>query len=257
LVTPAGSLTFNGSGDGLYLTDVVGLDGSDIRNPVDDLPQHDGSEVHRFFRSGRVVTLRGFILANAGETVRRASADNLRGYTDRLLRPTNTELVSSCRLRFTPSGASERMLDKVRLFEPVQITGGYLKSFEFTLVSPLPYLLDTAQTTTSVTAGTPVTITNGGNATMWPVIQADGAFSTATLANTTTGESLVFTAGVAAAHYAEVDNFRKTIYTDGTGANLLSSVNWGASKFLSLKPGANTIAFTTASGRVYWQNAWV
>lgn len=259
LVTPAGDIDFNpsGGGDGYYLSDLVAS--SAIRGPVDDLPQHDGGQLHRFFRSATYVTMRGEIHAT-GFTARRQSEDKLRGYTDRLLRPTNAELVASCRLRFTPSGYSdERLIDAMQLQLPVAITGDFLKQFEFTLASPYPYAIDLTQTTTAFAASATHTITNNGNATVYPVIQVDGAFSAATIANTTTGQSIVFAAaGVAGGHYAEIDCFRKTVFLDGSGVNLLGKIDFTATTLgLGLVPGANSITFTGAGGRIYWNHGWI
>jgi hypothetical protein len=257
LVTPAGNITFNAGGDGFYLSDIQGLDGAPLRKSSDPLPQTDASLVRRGVRSGKTVTLRGQILANGGFTVRRGLEDTLRGYLDRLVRPTAAELVSSCRLRYTPSGYSdERMLDAVELLEPVKITGTLLKEFEFTLASPYPYSKDLTQITTTIAAGGSATVTNAGNTPSYPVLQVAGSFTTATIANTTTGLAVVFTAGVVGGHYAEVDTLKKTVYTDGSGANLLGNLNFASSTFWQLLPGANTVTATGAAVTVLSNNAW-
>lgn len=258
LVTPAGNITFNpsGGGDGLYLSEIVGLDGGAIRNPIDDIPQADGSYLHPFFRSGLKATYRGFVLATAGVSTRRSMLDDLRGRTDRLLRPTVAERVSSTRMLFTPSGAAQRMLDDIQLFQPVAVTGGYLKDFEFTLASPFPYAMDFTQSSQAIAAGASATIANAGNTRSYPVIQVQGAFSTATIQNTTTGEKLVFTTGAAGGHYVEVDCFKRTAYLDGNGANELAALDWTQSTFFSLLTGNNTISCTGAGITILWNNAW-
>lgn len=259
LVTPSGNITFNGTGDGLYLSDVVGLDGADIRNPVDDLPQHDGGLPHRFFRTARHVTLRGYIVATAGTTTRRTLSDTLRGYTGSLVRPTTAQLVASCRLRWTPSGYSdERMVDAIQLYEPVQISGGYQKEFEFTVVSPYSYAIDLTQTSTVIAAAGTATLTNAGNTASYPVIRVTGAVTNATVTNSTTGELVTLTAaGVAAGSYAEIDNFRKTVYLNGNSTNLLGKVDFTTSTWISLQPGANVIAPTGSGVTVLWNHSWV
>jgi hypothetical protein len=257
LVTPAGNLTFNGTGDGFYLTDVQGLDGAPLRKSSDPLPQTDASLVRRGVRSGKTVTLRGYILANGGFTVRRGLEDMMRGYLDRLVSPTAAEVVSQCRLRYLPSGyGDQRMLDAVELLQPVNITGTFLKEFEFTLASPYPYSKDLTQITTTVAAGASATVTNAGNTSSYPVLHVIGAFTTATIANTTTGDELVFTAGVASGHYAEVDTLKKTVYRDGSGANLLGNLDFVSSTFWQLLPGANTVSATGAAVTVLSNNAW-
>lgn len=259
LITPAGTLAFNpaAGGDGYYLSDIAGMDGGDIRNPVEDLPQHDGTMVHRFFRAGMKVTLRGFILPAAAGATRTAAMDNLRGYTDRLLRPTQAELVSSCRLRWTPSGASDdRILDAVRLYQPVTISGANLKDFELTLASPYPYAVNYTQHSQAFAAEATTVLTNAGNTPVYPVIRVTGAFTAATITNAATSESIVFSSGsVAGGHYAEVDCFAKTVYLDGSSTNLLPNLTL-PTRFIRLLPGSNSVTFTGAAGTVLWNDAY-
>lgn len=261
LITPAGTLTFNpGGGDGLYLSDITGLDGGDIRSTVDDLPQHDGSMIHRFFRAGMKVTLTGYILPTTPGATRTGLMDNLRGYTDRLIRPTQAELVSTCRLRWTPTGGSDdRILDAVRMFQPVQITNpqaANLKQFEFTLASPYPYTMNFTQHTQAFTSGSTHTLTNAGNTAVYPVFQLTGAFTTASVTNSTTGESVSFVAGsVAGGHYAEINNFEDTVYLDGNSTNLLPNLDLPTT-FVRLVPGANSVTFTGAAGTALWNDAF-
>lgn len=262
LITPAGTISFNpGSGDGYYLENVEGLDGGAVRTSLDDLPQHDGTLLHRFFRSGFQVRLTGRIQANAGNTTRRTSEDVLRGYTARLLRPTATELVSSCRLHWTPSGYSDdRMIDAVQLFEPVVITshpsyGANVKQFEFVLASPYPYVEDYSQATQAFASGATHTVTNAGNVDVYPVIELTGTFTTPTVTNTTTGETVTFLSGISSPRTAEVDCFRKSIFTD-LGVDLLGKIDWTTSVFPRLVPGANSLTFTGVAGSIKWNNGW-
>jgi len=68
--------------------------------------------------------------------------------------------------------------------------------------------------------------------------------------------SIVFTAGVAASHYAEVNTLKKTVFTDGNGANLLGNLNFTSTTFWQLLPGSNTVTATSVPIVVLSNNAW-
>lgn len=272
LVTPGGTLTFNPtSGDGYYLENVT--TSRDIRRPVDPSPQRDGGIIHRGYKGPSYVTMRGRVQAEAGITTRRTSIDTLRGYVDTLLRPTASQLVSSCRLKWQPSGYGDlRMYDKVYLLAPVVIEdhpslGPLWKQFTFTLVCEQPYAMDLTQTSTTIAVAGSQVLTNAGNSLFFPVVRVDGPATGFVLTNTSlTGVLPIDMTGLTTltvGHYAEIDMLRETIYLDGDQANLLGKLTIASSDFWYLTPGANTVSFTAtgSSGatqaRVLWQHAWV
>lgn len=254
LVTPAGTSTFNGSGDGLYIDDISA--NRDIRAPVEPVPQRSGGIIHPSFKGPTFITVTARIQAEAGFSTRRSTMDTLRGNLDSLVKPTAAQLVSSCRLRWVPSGANERMYDAVRLYDmaPPETWNGIIKRLQFTLSCPYPYALDLAQTTTNIpTAGT-TTIVNDGNTPMWPVLKMNGG--TGTITNTTSGEGIELSGGTVAS-YAEIDCFQETVFADGSGANLQGKVVQAASSFFALAPGNNVMDAATVSTDVLFQAAWV
>lgn len=272
LVTPSGSLSFNpASGDGYYLESVVSS--ADLRRPVNNSPQRDGGNVHRAFKGPATITLTGRVQAEAGVSTRRSSIDTLRGYVDSLMRPTAAQLVSTCRIRWRPSGyADDRMYDRVYLADPVTITphpslGGVWKQFTFSLVCETPYAIDLTQTTTTIAAGGSAVLTNSGNSAMFPVVRVDGPATGFVLTNTSLAGVLPIDMSglttLTAGHYAEIDMLRETIYLDGDQQNLLGSLSVASSDFWWLAPGANTVTFTATGStgatqaRILWQPAWV
>jgi len=254
LVTPAGTSTFNGTGDGLYLDDISVR--RDVRAPVDDVPQRSGGIIHPFFTGASFITATARIQAEAGFSTRRSSMDTLRGNLLSLLKPTAAQLVASCRLRWVPSGANERMYDAVRLYDmpPPETWNGIIKRQQFTLVCPYPYALDLTQTTTNIPTSGTTTIANAGNAPMFPVLKMNGG--TGTITNTTTGEGIELS-GATVSAYAEIDCFQETAFADGSGANLQGKIVQASSTFFALAPGNNVMDAATVSTDVLFQAAWV
>ena len=252
LVTPAGTSTFNGSGDGLYIDAIEAR--RDIRATVDDVPQRSGGIIHPFFKGPTFITVTARVRAEAGFTTRRSSMDTLRGHLDSLVKPTAAQLVSSCRLRWVPSGANERMYDAVRLYDMAPPSGSVHKSIQFTLVCPYPYALDLTQTTTNIpTAGT-TNIMNSGNTPMYPVLKINGG--TGTITNTTTSESVVLS-GATVSAYAEIDCFQETAFADGSGANLQGKITQASTTFFALPTGVSVMDAVTVSTDVLFQAAWI
>lgn len=251
LETPLGNVTFNPtSGDGLYIDELVGT--QELRAPRRNLPQSDGAYIARAFDGAYLLTARGYCRAEGGLTVRRTLLDGLIGKVSSLKR-------ADGRFRYLPSNyGDERMLDDVRVADNVRVAGGYRKTFEFTVVSPYPYAIDKTQVSTAVTAGGTQTITNTGNAAVWPVLQVS-ASSAWTIENETTGQVLEWDGSIAAlsySGYAEVTMLRRTIYENGDGANLQGGVVRSTSTFWRLEPGANVIRATGADVTVLWNPAW-
>src|SRR5215467_3228867 len=67
LMTPGGTVVFNGGDidagdDELYwITQIDGLDGVDIRAPVDNAPVTDGGLIHDFYEGPRLMTWEGVL----------------------------------------------------------------------------------------------------------------------------------------------------------------------------------------------------
>lgn len=257
--TPLGNITFNGSSDWLRFTKLSGLDGPEMRTPIDHRSQRDGGIVHRFFHGHQFPVAEGYIKAST-VAQRNTYEDTLKGYLASTRR-------TDGRFRITPTGQSERFLT-MRQYTPVVLEpdDGIRHTFQFGLItSREPYWLDLAETDTTILSGASATLTNAGNAPGYPTIQVNGAVgdTTFTLTNETTGLSIDYAGqpagGTGAGHYVELLMYRQTAYKDGTGANMLPYVDESTSDFWTLEPGANLISLSGdfTSALIKWNNAWI
>ena len=257
LVTPLGTLTFNGGGDGLRLSGVSGMGGASVRAPIDSTPQRDGAILHRFFYGARHVTLEGQVKA-ATLAARATLLDDLKGHAHAILR-------ADGRLYFTPTGLPERFVT-VRLAEPVQIGGGPgpVKTFQLALVSGDPYAYGAAEIETVIADGATTAIANDGNAPNYAVFKVYGPCTSFTITNGTSGK-LISASGLSlgGGEYAEIVTAWETIYKNGDGANLLGYLDFAADdmEFFPLNPGSNSITFDADDGAasltVLSNHAWV
>jgi hypothetical protein len=282
LTTPAGTLTFNDFGSSSYfrLSAVDGGESGAIRTSVERIPQRDGALVRDAFEGELTEVWQGQIVA-ASVTARREMEDTLRACLKSLMRGDGTAT-------WTPSGATARQRT-VRLQEKLLIRGGFLKEFQFSLVSADPYAYSTAlefQDSSPVltggmtgpgpffwhitaTSGGDALITNDGTAPSYPTVRLYGPFTHAVIQNTSTGK-LVSLQGLPAGligvgDYAEIDMRQETIYKNGdTSQPLLRYLDNGTTEFWSLRPGVeDTIDFQATGGitvdtkaTVFWRAAY-
>lgn len=141
LTTPGGTITMNSGtlGDGTdkyWLSSISGLDGVEIRAPVDPVPFGDGAIVHTFWRGPRRPVFEGALLIESStsqsdcQPIRNTLSENLRVALDSIIQADGT-------LAWTPDGYSARSLT-VRNEIPLQIeyTDDYrLSTFSFGLIS--------------------------------------------------------------------------------------------------------------------------
>ena len=187
LDTPLGTLSFNPDpNEGLYLTDLAGLDGASIRASSQNLPQRDGAYVFDALRGARFPVLTGEIRVLSTLAARLTTMEQLTQYTDSIRRSDGT-------LRWTPTGLTERGCT-VRLLDAITITGqGVLKTFQIPLIAADSKAYSTTQTSTNRTGTGTLSVTTGGTADTFPVIQIHGPIVNPVVTNTLTGEKLDFT----------------------------------------------------------------
>lgn len=297
LTTPAGTLEFNTpttveySSDGarfVFLLDEEKCKGTPgpLRVEVDDTPQSDGSLIRPSFLHGYTVQLgvRMWVQSaadSAGVDARspacgsdlRVMWDTLILHLNALKNPSLLDLVSQCRLVYTPSGAVEdRMADQLQLIAwPDPSKAVPETSADFTMQSTLPYELDEEQLGPFSVGSSALPYGNSGNTETFPVfiVTAVGAPLTQfTIENQTIGQSIIYDAdlpdapAIAPGNYAEINTFRNTIYLNGSGANLKSGIDVLSSDFFPLipQPDTNMLQFTHTGGsatcEILYNTAW-
>lgn len=265
LTSTAGVLTFNptpSNTDGLYLSDVGGLDGGNVRSSVEPMPQRDGAIVFSAYREAAYPTLTGFIRAST-TTARLTLQDQLRGYTDPLRTSDGT-------LAWVGQDAVTRQLT-VRLLAPVAISNGVgiLKTFQLALVAANPLAVSSSLSTTAIASPTATggsfkftfsfpftfgdyaagssTITPAGTAPAWPTVTVTGPITNPTITNVTTGLYVSFPGlSVGAGQQLVVDMYNGTAYI-GT-SNVTGYIDQAHSTFWSLTAGTANVVRVGGTG---------
>lgn len=96
--------------DKFWLQGITGLDGPNVRAPVDNVPMGNGSLLHPFWLSGRTPVLEGLLLI---ESVPRNSSlcqTALNEMEDNLNAAVTSNVAASATLAWTPTGQSAQSL---------------------------------------------------------------------------------------------------------------------------------------------------
>lgn len=279
LITPEGSLFFNepAQAEGLFLLDKAGCEsGTEVRATADNVPQSDGSILHRGFLSGYATKFAmqywaGIHLAACATTEPTSQSMN-----DLLGKHLRSILNGGGRLLYNPTGEPRRLIDDVRLIERlVVVEGDGLTGCSFTLASPFPYAIDFQQTLTQLSAGDPdATLDNDGSSPFFPVFKVYGPFDTFELENANAlddagnpmrivySSALPGAVAVGGGHYIEIDCFRNTVYLDGDGPSRKAGINIIESDFFPLVVGDNLISISGGGSNaapdvdILWNPAW-
>lgn len=233
-----------------------------VRSTKANVPQSDGSILHHRFLTGAEMGLSVQLWdENTGlpacDAVLATMLDQLSGAFRSLLNAGDNE----GRLAWAVAGGQERMLDDVRLLvypaytNPVGTQGVVTARID----SQYPYAQDLGQTTTHIADGGTVVINNTGSAAYFPVFKVSKAGGTSSffLYNDTTGEHIFYSGTtIPNGSYAEIDTFRNTIFMNGSGADLLDSVDVTVTLFPNLIPGNNSIRIVDADVDVLWAPAY-
>jgi hypothetical protein len=241
-----------------------------VRETKDNIPQFNGSILHRRFVQGLEMRLAVQLWKDndeiACEDLCQEMLDLLMGYLYGLLNAVDNE----GRISWTPEGYETRMLDNLRLLTyPVEERGpGAPLEIQFSLDTQYPYTIALTPRLSTVTDGGSTVITNTGNVPMYPVIKANSNAGTplGTSCNFFSVDDGINTFDwygsnpgsqvIPAGSYAEMDCFGNTIFMNGSGANLSPGIDFINSDFLVLLPGANTISITGTDCDVLWNPAW-
>lgn len=226
-----------------------GLDAADVRENADDLPDADGGVHGPFYEGRRPVVLAGQIIASSV-----ADRDDK---VDRLRRASYA-LRSDAVLKWTPTGGEE-IFSSLRRQQPLRVTGGYLKTFQLSMVAADPRIYSTTLFSQALTVSGNVNITNNGDATSSPRIVINGAATGPTITNNTVAKIIAILSSVtiAAGASRSIDVGAGTLL-DGTGANRYGDLDFANTNWWGVAPGVNNIAVgAIGSGTIYWRNAYL
>lgn len=143
LATPGGNITFNdGSTDQFYIGNILGLAGTTLRTPQDDVPYGHGGIGHNFWRGARHITIEGSLLilsvpcGNQMNEIRNEMEDDLLTALESI----GALTTDTGTLDWTPQGLSARQLT-VRYEVPLECPHDQnflLRNFTFGLVAENP-----------------------------------------------------------------------------------------------------------------------
>lgn len=203
----------------------------------------------------RRVAVEGFIVARTAteaNTLRRQLVAVLRDHEDALT------------VRWNVEGTDRSLSASIDGAVTFEQAGGFALRFTAQLVSADPAAYATAETTaTAAAAGT--VLTNPGDAYVWPdmAVVFSGACSSLRIGNSTTGHYIQLDGlGATTGQTLEITTRPGYEIVELNGVPVLSKLT-AASRFWSLKPGANTVYVTNLSGgsaltvAVTWRAGWV
>jgi hypothetical protein len=270
-------VAFN-NGTGIYLlrNDACQLSNV-VRETKDFIPQFNGALLHRRFVGGMEMSLTIQLWQNdtqiACDELLQEMLDELMGYLWQLLNAEDNE----GRISWAPAGGSsststQRMLDDIRLLTYPTGSQAPGAPFEITVSvdTQYPYAEDLTQQLSSIATGTTVVVNNTGTEPTAPVFQVNklagvlgSGGTTFEIQNLTTGITLSWNGAnsggggaITAAQYLEIDTFRNTIFTDGTGSNRTPGIDMPDSDFPLLVPGNNSIHMVGMDADMLWNPAW-
>lgn len=263
LETPDGNITFNNVTDqvGPFLVSEACVAQYQVRSSKDNIPQADGSIIHRKFKTGYEIGLtvelwQSDVAVACGPEVSEMG-DELDGLLSSLLNPPD----QLGRLVWTPRGGTARMFNEVSLMNapvaqqpddaPIRVV--------FTLETAFPYAMEEAEQDETTAPGTS-TITVPGNTPTWPVLRVQGGgggVSTFIVSNVDLGAALYYDgATIPAGQYLEINMFNNTAFLNGDGANYIAGFDPELSDFFPLLPGDNQIDINTATVDWLINGAW-
>lgn len=241
-----------------------------VRETKDNIPQANGSILHRRWVQGMEMTLAVQLWeshdAIACDDLQQEMLDFLMGYLYGLLNAVDNQ----GRISWVPNGSEARMLDNLRLMSYPVETHPAVGPMEltFTLDTQYPYELALTQRLTTITSGGSAVLINTGTVPVHPVIQVNrnaGVTLGTPVANfilTDNYDAFEWTSSlpgsqvIAGGDYAELDSFRNTMFLNGDSANLSPGIDMLVSEYLTLYPGSNTISITGTDCDVLWNPGW-
>ena len=248
-----------------------------VRSTKDNVPQADGSILHRRFLTGMEMNLAVQMWEDedkiACDVLLEEMLDVFMGYAYGLLNAGDNE----GRVIWLPTGLSStqssyRMLEDIRLLTyPVESQQpGSPYELGLTVDTVWPYAADYTQLTPSLSGGSG-TVVNYGNRPTYPVWQIAGPFAAFVLTDTSVTPNAIIRwdstlpGSVAALDnddYLEIDTFRNSVTKFKNGLpsacnfdpsvatlfNAASGLDMTASEFFTISPGSHSITVSYTSG---------
>jgi hypothetical protein len=270
LTSPYGTLAMS-SGTGYVFDPARCSAGAAIRETRDDIPQASGGILHREYVSSYEMHI-GLVFMDAPDSP--ACAASLREMWEALQlhlggllceQQFEEDDVVNRRIQWTPEGyGQDRLMVNVRLLEELKVVGvqDAQTTASFALHSPYPYVIDQTLTTTTITDGSTVTITNPGNTPIYSDFKVYGATSAFTYSNVTYGFDMIYDSSLPGAipilggDFAFFGHFANNVFLNGNLDNLIAGVDIENSDFFPLMPGANDITINGADMDVLWNAGW-
>ena len=142
--TSGGTIVFNNGslGDGtdkFWLQNVSGLDGPNVRAPIDPRPQTNGFLLHDFFMAGREPVLDGVLIVESVPLNSSECQTALNVMEASLRAAVESNVAASATLSWTPSGQAAASLTVYHHAQPrldiTPVENYHLRQFVFGLVS--------------------------------------------------------------------------------------------------------------------------
>lgn len=243
-----------------YLVELSGPEGAEVRENASTIVEGDGGRHDRFLL-GRKPTSIEVLIPEGTAAMRNARIDKLDLATE--------ALDGDSVMRWTEDGSAWERALWLRRAQPFRITGTRGKRAQLQMVSARPRVLSYAeQTLADAAAPLSLAVTNDGTKKTHPRIRVTGAAGTTlVVTNTTTGKVIQFKAGAVPAG-AHVDIYTdplgylgsSTIVTrdvrDAAAARKYSALDFAATNWIELVPGANTITASHGTALdVWWRHA--
>lgn len=139
-----GTIIFNNGqlGDGTdkyWLQSILGLDGPNVRAPVDNVPMGNGSLLHSFWLSGRTPVLEGVFVIESVSPWGADCQEALNEMEDNLRAAVESNVAATATLAWTPTGQSAQSLTVKHNGQPrldiTPVENFMLRQFVFGLIA--------------------------------------------------------------------------------------------------------------------------
>jgi hypothetical protein len=246
-----------------------------VRQTKDNVPQADGSILHRRFMTGMEMNLVVQMWQDndkiACDSLLEEMLDLFMGYAYGLLNAGDNEGRISWAPTFGSSVSStSRMLEDIRLLSyPVETQQpGSPYEVALTVDSVWPYAADLTQLSPSLSGGSG-TVLNLGNRPTYPVWKIYGPYDAFVLTDTSVTPNAIIRwdqtlpgagAALTNAEYIEIDTFRNSVTKVAAGpvlSNVAAGIDMTASEFFTISPGSHSITVSYTSGNATNNNSSV